>query len=162
MILLPWGRRLLGMPSRLSTPTQNSAGPLPTRFSPPPRRSPVWKSRVEVAIHDQANEVVVRLKGEGGYLEGGVLDNALTPLRAHRPALVTFDLSELRLISSMVLGVLVHFHRSTLRTGGRMRLIALQPIVREAIERASLTELFEIHDSADAAVAAPTTAPGQP
>ena len=71
-----------------------------------------------------------------------------------------FDLGELRLISSMVLGVLVGFHRSTLRTGGRMRLIALQPIVREAIEQANLTTLLEIHESVDTPpLAAPTGAP---
>jgi hypothetical protein len=42
-----------------------------------------------VEVCDLANEVLVRLRGEAGYLEAEILDAALPPVRARRPALVT-------------------------------------------------------------------------
>jgi anti-anti-sigma factor len=95
-----------------------------------------------VVICDSADEVIVRLQGEGGYLDVQPLNAALLPLHARRPALVTFDLSELHFISSLVLGVLVSFRRSAARAGGRVRLTALRPEVHEAIVRTGLATLL--------------------
>ena len=70
---------------------------------------------------------------------------ALQAPAARRPAVVTLDLSQLRSISSLAMGVLVAYRRSVVRTGGRVRLThELQPAVREALTRAELLELFEI------------------
>jgi anti-anti-sigma factor len=56
---------------------------------------------------------------------------------------VTLDLSELRFISSLAMGVLVTFRRSVVRTGGRVRLAeGFQPAVKEALTRAGLLDLF--------------------
>jgi hypothetical protein len=58
---------------------------------------------------------------------------------------VTFDLGELRSISSLAMGVLVGVRRAAVRTGARVRLAReLQPKVREALERARLMDLFEV------------------
>jgi anti-anti-sigma factor len=84
----------------------------------------------------------VRLEGEAGLLEAAVLDAALLPLNARQPAVVTFDLSELHFMSSLVLGIFVRFCRSAARTGGRVQLTALQRQVRESIERAGLAMLL--------------------
>jgi anti-anti-sigma factor len=134
-----------------ATPTANDramAEPAPT-LPYPPRWSPHAIPQLEVTIDDHDDEVVVHLEGEGGFLESEMLDAALTPLRARRLALVTFDLSELRSLTSMLLGVLIGFHFSTVHGGGRMRLTALRPEVFEVIERARLTKLFEIHEVVD-------------
>jgi anti-anti-sigma factor len=63
---------------------------------------------------------------------------------ARRPAVVTLDLSELRSISSLAMGVLVAYRRGVIRAGGRVFLAgALQPAVHEALARAELFDLFE-------------------
>jgi anti-anti-sigma factor len=55
------------------------------------------------------------------------------------------DLSELRFISSLAMGVLVTFRRGVVRSGGRVRIgEQLQPAVREALSRAGIFDLFEV------------------
>jgi hypothetical protein len=57
---------------------------------------------------------------------------------------VTFDLSELRFISSLAMGVLVAFRRGAVRSGARVCLAPdPHPAVREALDRAELLGLFE-------------------
>jgi hypothetical protein len=58
---------------------------------------------------------------------------------------VTFDLSELRFISSLAMGVLVVYRRAAVHAGTRVCLAAgLHPEVREALDRAGLLDLFEV------------------
>jgi anti-anti-sigma factor len=102
-------------------------------------------------VGERANEVVVRLQGEGGYLEAGGLVAALLPLSARRPRLVTFDLSGLRSLSLLALGALVRYRRGAVRAGGRVRLTALQPNVREVVEQAGWALLLEEQASEAAA-----------
>src|SRR5262249_34706396 len=63
---------------------------------------------------------------------------------ARRPTAVTLDLSNLRSISCLAMGVLMSYRRGLLRADGRVYLAdRLQPPVREALERAKLLNLFE-------------------
>jgi hypothetical protein len=64
---------------------------------------------------------------------------------ARRPARVIFDLSDLRFLSSLAMGVLATFRRAAVRAGVRVcRATPLHPPVREALERAELMDLFEV------------------
>ena len=57
---------------------------------------------------------------------------------------MTLDLSELRSLSCLALGALVAYRRGVVRTGGRVRLArGLQTVVKEALARAGLFDLFE-------------------
>jgi anti-anti-sigma factor len=125
--------------------------PAPLPPLPSAGRSPAQTPRLAVEVCHLSSEVLVRLQGEGGFLEAAVLDAALLPLSARRPAVVTFNLSELYFISSLVLGILVRFCRSAARNGGRVRLTALQPQVRESIEQAGLATLLLEQDAGEAA-----------
>lgn len=99
---------------------------------------------VQVVVSQTADDMVVRVKGEARVDSAGALLDGLLRPAARRPALVTLDLSELRSISSLAMGVLVAYRRGVVRTGGRVRLAAgLQPGVKEALARAELLELFE-------------------
>jgi anti-anti-sigma factor len=96
--------------------------------------------------------MLIRIKGEAGVASGGALLDGLLGPAARRPALVTLDLSELRCLSSLALGVLVAYCRGVIRTGGRVRLAgALQPAVHEALARAELFNLAETTVSTGAA-----------
>jgi anti-anti-sigma factor len=102
-----------------------------------------------VEVSETADGMVIRVKGEARVeCAGALLDGLLAPA-ARRPAVVTLDLSELRSISCLALGVLAAYRRSVVRTGGRVRLAGvLQPAVKESLVRAELFDLFET--SADA------------
>jgi anti-anti-sigma factor len=103
-----------------------------------------------VSVIQTAAALVIRVKGEATVQSVGVLQANLLAPSARRPAVVTLDLSELRSISCLALGVLVAYRRGVVRTGGRVRLAEeLQPAVHEALARADLLGLFEA--SADAA-----------
>jgi anti-anti-sigma regulatory factor len=82
--------------------------------------------------------MVLRVKGEArDECAGALLDGLLGP--GPRPEVVTLDLSELRSISPLSLGVLAAFRRTVVRTGGRVRLAGvLQPVVKESLVRAEL------------------------
>jgi anti-anti-sigma factor len=99
---------------------------------------------VEVTASHTSDALVIRVKGEAKVECAGALQDGLLAPAARRPAVVTLDLSELRSISSLAMGVLVTFRRGVVRTGGRVRLAGeLQPAVHAALARAELFDLFE-------------------
>jgi anti-anti-sigma factor len=100
-----------------------------------------------VEVVEAPEETLVRVRGEGLVMEVDHLQAGLLRLAAQRLTFVTVDLSELRFISSLAMGVLVGFRRGVVRGGGRLRLLpAMQAPVREAFERARLLELFEVSE----------------
>jgi anti-anti-sigma factor len=101
-------------------------------------------SQLEIDVVETAEEVVVRLWGDAGVPEAGVLEGRLSRLAARRPARVTLDLSELRTISTLAMGILVTYRRAATRAGARVYLApSLRPAVHEALYRTELLGLFE-------------------
>jgi anti-anti-sigma factor len=99
---------------------------------------------IQVNLGQSSDHLVIRLKGEARVEYAGALTDGLLSHVSRRPALVTLDLSELRSISSLAMGVLAGFCRGVIRACGRVCLAeGLQPAVREALTRAELTALFE-------------------
>jgi anti-anti-sigma regulatory factor len=99
---------------------------------------------LQVKVLETATGVVVHVRGTASIAEAAALESSLLGLLARRPACVSFDLSELELISSLAMGVLVAFRRAAVRTGARVSLApTLQPAVREALTRAELIALFD-------------------
>jgi anti-anti-sigma factor len=88
--------------------------------------------------------MLIRVKGEATAQSCGSLLAGLLSPSACRPTVVTLDLSELRSISCLALGVLVAYRRGVVRNGGRVFLAeALHPPVKEALVRAQLFDFFE-------------------
>jgi len=124
------GKRLDALPLRSTVPAATGWGPTTAPL-------------VEVAICATPEEVIVRVKGDATVVAASSLDASLLPLTAWRPRLVTLDLSELRCLSVLAMGVLVRYRRAVVRASGRVRLaLNLQPQVREALGQAELLELF--------------------
>jgi anti-anti-sigma factor len=97
-----------------------------------------------VEVLETATGVLFRVRGEVGIAEAGALGASLSRLVAGRPTTLTFDLSELLFISSLALAVLKAYRGAAVRAGARVRLAPdLHPVVREALDRAELTALFE-------------------
>ena len=117
--------------------------PFPSAVPTPTGRGRTTAPLVEVAIRATPEEVIVRVQGEATVVAASTLDASLLPLIARRPRLVTLDLSDLRCLSALAMGVLVRYRRAVVRAGGRVRLaLTLQPPVREALGRAEVLELF--------------------
>jgi anti-anti-sigma regulatory factor len=108
-------------------------------------------------VEGTEQDIIVRVRGDGGVPESAALGKSILHLSARRPASVTFDLKELRLISSLFIGVLVSYRRGAVRAGTRVCLAPdLQPLVREALQRTGVLGLFETQVSGER----PTPAPG--
>jgi anti-anti-sigma factor len=117
--------------------TVSRAAPFPAASSP--------SSGLDVITGRTGNVVIVRLRGEAGVPEAEWLESALRAPAASRPAGVLLDLSELRSISSLAVGVLIAFRRGVVRGGGRVVLVDdFQPAVAAAVAMAGLTDLFEV------------------
>lgn len=100
----------------------------------------------------QPTGTVIRLKGNAGINSGQTLEHALTRLCAGRPSLVVFDLSELHLIASLVMGQMVAVQRSLGRTGGKMRLAAVPELVMGSLRHSRLDSLFQCFPTVEAAL----------
>src|SRR5262249_1133029 len=114
---------------------------LPALRAPRPSAAAV---QVEVSqTADSRVSRVIRVKGEArAECAGALLDGLFAP--GPRPEVATLDLSELRSISPLALGVLAAYRRGVVRTGGRVRLAGvLQPAVNESLARAELLDLLE-------------------
>src|SRR5262245_43724803 len=109
--------------------------------APPAPRGPrpsTGGATLKVAVTQNADGMVIRVKGEARVeCVGVLLDGLLSPGR--RSAVVILDLSDLRSISWLAVGVLAAYRRSVVRTGGQMRLAGvLQPPVKESLGRSEL------------------------
>jgi anti-anti-sigma factor len=118
--------------------------PRPVSRAVPSPRGPEPDAGLKVTTGQTPEGLVIRVTGVAGVKQSGALLSGLLEASARRPAVATLDLSELRCISSLAMGVLVAYRRGVARAGGRVRLAAgLQPAVQEALARAELFDLFE-------------------
>jgi anti-anti-sigma regulatory factor len=116
---------------------------------------------LEIEVVEAPEGLVVRLSGEAGVPDAAALEAATTGLAARRPAQVTFELSELRAISCLALGILEQYRRAAVRTGARVLLAAqLHPAVREALTRTELLSHFGTAGDAEPGAGAAPSAEG--
>jgi anti-anti-sigma factor len=116
---------------------------------------------MRIDITETRQGILVRVGGEAGYQAADALQGPLTRLLAKRPPLVVFDLAELTLIASLLLGVLLYFRRALARHGGHVKLAALQPAVRETFATAGLLALFEVSQTVEEALCTAAEEPAQ-
>jgi len=140
-------RRWFARPAECGSPADLPPVVAPTLPAPHTPRPLAAGPAVQVSVIQTATDLIIRVKGEARVeCAGALLDGLLAPA-ARRPAVVILDLSELRSISSLAMGVLVTYRRGVVRAGGRVHLAGgLQPAVNEALARAELLDLFETTD----------------
>ncbi len=66
---------------------------------------------------------------------------------------VVVDLREVTFIDSAGLGALVGAHRRMLEAGGRLGIVRPPPLVGRALELTGLTEVFDLYDDPESALA---------
>ena len=107
---------------------------------------------LEIEVIDHADAVVVYLRGEMGLKLDG-MEVAFERVAARKPPLVVVDLSGLSFVSSLAMGLLVALRGGT-RHQSSVRLAGAKGMVRDSLARARLTDLFEMYDSTEKALAA--------
>ena len=139
--------RWFARPAECGSPADLPPVVAPTLPAPDNPRPLAASPAVQVSVIQTAADLIIRVKGEARVeCAGALLDGLLAPA-ARRPAVVILDLSELRSISCLAMGVLVTYRRGVVRAGGRVHLAGgLQPAVNEALARAELLDLFETTD----------------
>jgi anti-anti-sigma factor len=121
----------------------------PARALDPPAERSDRAPRIEVALFEGAEELVVRLTGEAGVRQASDLEAALLRISARRPRLVTLDLSGLNFICCLAMGSLAAYRRGAVRAGSRVRMAATLPeSVRQALHHSGLLALFDLPEAA--------------
>ena len=94
------------------------------------------------------------LNGDIGLLEVDALTDQFMSLIAAKPTLVVLDLAAVTMVASAGMGAMTAFLRDLGKQGGKVRLAAATPLVRESLHRALVDRIFQIYDTVDAALAA--------
>jgi anti-anti-sigma factor len=129
-----------------------------TTVSTPETPSPQLGSReaLDVRITEQEQGVVVCVSGRAGSDNLHALEFTLIRLSARRVPLAVLDLSDLTLLSSLAMGMLVGLRRDLGRWQSQVKLACVPVQIHEALDKARLTTLFEIHATVEEALKATT------
>src|SRR5688500_17135193 len=98
---------------------------------------------LQVRITRNGDVTLVTMLGDADLAAADLLNNALLPIAASRPAHVIFDLSGLAFISSLAIGEMVALRRGLAAHGGRVTIAAARERVLKAFQHAQLESYFE-------------------
>jgi len=99
---------------------------------------------LKVEISHANDTTLVRLIGEARLdIEDAAFQ--LNRVVAFHPKSVVVDASQLTFLSSIGMSLLLNLRRSAAHSGGKVKLAGLQPLVKNAMEHATLLQLFEIY-----------------
>ena len=108
--------------------------------------------RVDTQHHGSA--AIVRLVGSANMDVSADLQDRLLELVDTPVEQLILDLSDLEFVSSVGLGAFVAAHVRCRHHNGVVKLVAPQPKILELLSVTKLINLFPIHDSVEAAIAA--------
>lgn len=109
-------------------------------------------SEFMVDLQQRDEAVVVKMAGDASVASIDELERQFMKLHALRPKTVVLDMSDLNFIASIGMGTIVSLQRAVTRNGGTVKLAGVNENILGALQRAGLDKVFEIHDSADAAL----------
>lgn len=109
---------------------------------------------LRVEMTSRGSTLVLALLGEARVWDAGVLEGALSRVLVARPRDIVVDLSACSMLSSVAVARLIDMAQVARRAGGRVRLAALQPNVREVVRTLRLEQLFPLHGTVAEALGA--------
>jgi anti-sigma B factor antagonist len=95
--------------------------------------------------------VVLGISGDVGMLEYEAVSDTFRDVLANSPGLIVLDLAGVGMIASAGMAAMVALRRDAGKYGGKVRLAAVPPLVREALRRALFERIFEFFDTVEAA-----------
>jgi anti-anti-sigma factor len=108
-------------------------------------------------IAERPHGLVAVIIGDIGVPGVDSLQKHFLQLTARHPRVVILDCGRMSFISSLGMGAFVALAKGIRLRGGRVMLAALQPPVLAAFRHARLHDVFDIHATADEALAAAQT-----
>lgn len=108
--------------------------------------------RVRTAVH--GDRVVVSVGGEIDVYTANSLREALTRVIGPGRADLIVDLTEVTFMDSTGLGVLIGSVRQVREHGGRVQLVVAEGNVVNLMRITAVTQVFTVHESLEAALAA--------
>jgi anti-sigma B factor antagonist len=112
---------------------------------------PGAEHRIQVALDEVGDTIVVRASGEIDMLTAQVLHEHVSPCLVESGRLVLLDLTGVGFLGSAGLAELVATRDVASRNGVRLRLVANSRVVLRPLEVTGLLELFEVFATVDAA-----------
>lgn len=106
----------------------------------------------EIAEQSDGDTPVLKVKGEIDVSTAPELRDRLVQINQRGASNVVVDLSEVTFLDSTGLGVLVSGLKRFRSGGGDLRLVVTGKSVSKVLEITGLTEVFQIFDTAEAAV----------
>ena len=109
---------------------------------------------LKVEITNNDGTVIVKLSGEARLdIEQAAFQ--LDRVVVHHPKMIIVDATDLSFLSSLGMSLLVNLRRTAVKSGGRIKLAGLQPLIHKSMDSAKLLGLFELFPDLASAVAAP-------
>lgn len=102
---------------------------------------------LQVHIAHDGEKVFIKLVGEA-RLDIEDVAYQLDRVVVHHPKVIVVDASGLTFLSSIGMSLFVNLKRTAAKLGGTMKITGVLPAVYEALQRARLTDLFEIEQGA--------------
>jgi anti-sigma B factor antagonist len=103
------------------------------------------------AFDSLKNAAVVRLRGRAAFDQMPVLEKCFQAVQALTDSQILLELSELAYIGSAGLGALITLKHAIEARGGRIALVAPNPLVSDLFETAGLTKVFAVYPTLEAA-----------
>jgi len=117
---------------------------------------------LSMATQDLSGRTVVSLKGELDIYSAPLLRTTLQDLIGQGNRSLVVDLTDVEFLDSTGLGVLVGTMRRTGEVNGDLRLVVASDRILRVFRMTSLTEVFDIRPTLDAALGDDPTVPSSP
>lgn len=112
---------------------------------------------LSIEIVETPDGLVADIVGDVGVPQVDALQKHFLQLTARHPRLVILNCARMPFISSLGMGAFVALAKGIRLRGGRVMLAALQPPVLAVFRHARLQDVFELHATAEQALAAAQT-----
>lgn len=96
---------------------------------------------------------IVQLDGAASVDQIDRIQMQFMRITAQHPKSVVIDMSKLSFIASLGMGALVALNRDIAKQGGKVKFAGVGPLVLEALQRARLDALLELHATVEEAMA---------
>src|SRR5437763_1940196 len=106
---------------------------------------------LKVDVQSQPGMAIATIEGEARLLVKS-LETACLKLAAGHPKVVVLDMTNLTIISSLGMGLIVSLRNTLKRHGVRLFAVGVRPPVLDSFRRAKLEGVFEVAESIEAAV----------
>lgn len=99
---------------------------------------------MEVTIQQEANETRIKISGRLDTITTRTCEKEITPLWEHPAPHLVVDCSDLEYISSAGLRLFLVMQKQTTALKGSLRLVGMQPNIRETFNLTGFGMLFQI------------------